>query len=84
MSEYLKQEDLEVLMQLHHFRTTGEAGPEPSRHAVTRLEAERLVEPDEYGGIRLTERGMKHAREVIRAGEWKPDKSRSRRSERWL
>ena len=42
MSEYLKQEDLEVLMQLHHFHTTGEAGPEPSRHAITRLEAERL------------------------------------------
>ena len=81
MAGYLKHEDLEVLMQLHHFHMTGESGPEPSRHAITRLEAERLVEPDEYGGIRLTERGMKHVQEVLRSGEWTPDKSHGR--ERW-
>lgn len=82
MAAYLKTEDLEVLMQLHHFHLTGEAGPEPSRHSISRLEAERLVEPDEYGGVRLTERGTKHIKEILRSGEWKPEKSHGR-TDRW-
>ena len=84
MSAYLKHEELEVLMQLHHYHMTGESGPEPSPKVISKLESERLVEHDEYGSVKLTERGMRHVHEMLRSGEWKSDKEHGGGSRRCL
>ena len=57
-----------ALESLHQWRVTGEHAPELTAEMQHALLADRYIHLDEYGEIRITERGEEHLRHLKSEG----------------
>lgn len=63
-----QHERASALERLHHWHLTGEGAPDLSPDMQHELLSERLIQFDEYGQIRMTERGEQHLRHLKAEG----------------
>lgn len=68
MRSPLRKQEIIALAELRKAKLSGESLPPMPSQIAGKLTSHRFAQPDEYGGLAITERGEQHIRELLLSG----------------